>query len=217
MNEATQLSIDRMVDGELSASDQRVLLENCEKHDHWRELALAYVESQVLEHELGSFERERTEPTALDSVPHEPLVAPQSRSHEPWNGLSLAAAVLLSLGLGYGLNWWWQDDVLPNYANVESVQPQQPIPDPAETMPFLVSDATGSEMRQVTLPLVNASDLGPDWQQKLQRTELPEDLIREFRANGVNVRQQRTMVPVRLPDGRLVVVPIDYFFEELFQ
>ena len=49
-----QALINRMVDGELGDEEQRALLADCERHSRWRELALAYVESQVLRAQLSS-------------------------------------------------------------------------------------------------------------------------------------------------------------------
>ena len=49
----SQLQIDRMVDGQLTVAEQRALLLACDTDNRWRELALAYVESQVLSNALG--------------------------------------------------------------------------------------------------------------------------------------------------------------------
>lgn len=246
----TELHIDRMVDGELSAKEQRELLLACETDDRWRELALAYVESQVLGNALG-------ESTFLmaDAVSDETPIAKgepiPSESAQPtereqragvherrgshaaprhWHTLSLAAAVLISLGIGSGLGWWWQgvnpgtpSNVAeslsePNKTQLAQGSNQQPSGKSAvETMPFWVTDSNGSELRQVALPLVNASDLGPNWQQELRQPDLPPDLVEELRDRGMKLRQQRTMIRARRADGRLVLVPIDYFYEELFQ
>ena len=101
--------MDRMADGELSSDEQRNLLLKCEEEDRWRELALTYVESQVLGGELSqpSFLSGANEASSKE------VVAPSQNDSKPsrdWNVMSLAAAVLLSLGLGYGLGWWWQGD-----------------------------------------------------------------------------------------------------------
>jgi phospholipid transport system substrate-binding protein len=50
--------IDRMVDGELTTDQQCSLLADCEEHAGWRDLALAYVESQVLTKELKALGNE---------------------------------------------------------------------------------------------------------------------------------------------------------------
>ena len=83
-------------------------------------------------------------------------------------------------------------------------------------MQFTLANPTTNELQQIHLPIVSVSDLGPDWQTRLRPT-LPEDLLQEMRAGGLNVRQTRTVTPVRLPDGRRVLVPIDYYFEQPYQ
>ncbi len=54
--------IDRMVDGELSVEQQRVVLLACEENHQWRDLALAYVESQAWGHELRSLTQDPGSP-----------------------------------------------------------------------------------------------------------------------------------------------------------
>ena len=209
--------MDRMADGELSSDEQRNLLLKCEEEDRWRELALTYVESQVLGGELS-------QPSFLSDVnaSSKEMAAPSRNNSKPsrdWNVMSLAAAVLLSLGLGYGLGWWWQGD--SNLSSLQMAKDNQTSPAPpivknkVQTVPYYVSDALNGK-RQVTLPIVEASDLGPNWQQQLQRTSLPEDLVRELHSKGMKVRHRRTMEHVRLEDGRVMIIPIDYFQEELF-
>ena len=119
-----QLQIDRMVDGELSANEQRELLMMCDSEDRWRELALAYVESQVFAKELNDF----GQTTIVASEPNVTPVTPapirpdlQHRTESPergWSVMSLAAVILLSLGFGYGMGWWLQGDAsTPNFAS----------------------------------------------------------------------------------------------------
>jgi|GEM_PF-2785756 len=229
---ATTISLDRvmdrMVDGELSSDEQSNLLLRCEEEGRWRELALSYVESQVLGVELREPTFLRDEKVASSKVAPagESTVQPRrvSKPSQDWNVMSLATAVLLSLGLGYGLGWWWQGDPAGAGANPRSVQlakdnesspPAQLVKNKVETVPYYVSDAT-NQKRQVTLPIVPVSDLGPNWQEQLQRTSLPEEMVQELRSKGMNVRHRRTMERVRLEDGRVMIVPIDYFYEELF-
>lgn len=258
-NGSNELQIDRMVDGELSTAQQRELLRACDADNRWRELALAYVESQVLGKALGdaTFLAEDSHNRSEEKVDSSKAIvasdvapdAASERSIEPqgmsprtaedassigssyWNTWALAAAVLISLGTGYGLGWWWQGadpemsinmaqdrSTNPNSSQLAQANPSQTNGKPElETMPFWVTDSSGGELRQVSLPLVNASDLGPNWHQELRQPDLPRELVEELRGRGVKLRQQRTMIRARRSDGRLVLVPIDYFYEELFQ
>jgi hypothetical protein len=219
MTNEQQILIDRMVDGELTTDQQRSLLAYCEEHAGWRELALAYVESQVLMKELKALSSEATRPQ--DSVLRNRKEAMVESSS--WNALSLAAAIVLSLSLGYGLSWWWQDESTHSNVGTDSLAQSldfdpswEDSTDRSSSMQFTLSNPATSELQQIDLPIVNASDLGPDWQQHLRPT-LPQELLQEMRAGGLNVRQTRTVTRVRLPDGRRVFVPINYYFEQLYQ
>jgi len=212
--------IDRMVDGELDRAAERQLLLDCESTNEWRQLALAYVESQVLKREMTSL---RSEPTALATGAIEPPVPKRSArttesgdlpiSKDNWNAWSLAATVLLSLGIGYGVGWGWQN-TSPANSSFTANQPQENRA--TSSMQFTVSHPSTQELQQVEIPVLQATDLGPDWQQKLQ-AGAAEGLLREMQSQGLNLRQERTLTPVRLPNGQRVVVPVDYFYEQPFQ
>ena len=221
--------MDRMVDGELDRDDERQLLLDCEANDNWRELALAYVESQVLKREMSGLLSER-EPTALaagtiasESSAPKPVAnaigspAYVSRSEESpksnWNAWSLAAAILLSLGVGYGMGWGWQNTSPTNPSFTANQTNENGF---SASMQFTVSHPSTRELQQVEIPVLRATDLGPDWQQKLQAGS-EDDLLREMQSQGLNLRQERTLTPVRLPNGQRVVVPVDYFYEQPFQ
>ena len=68
----------------------------------------------------------------------------------------------------------------------------------------------------MALPIVEVSDLGADWQERLQDTSLSDDVVREYRSKGINVRHRRVVERVQLEDGRIMYVPIDYYQEQLF-
>ncbi len=208
--------IDRMVDGELDRDAERKLLLDCEANNEWRELALAYVESQVLKREMGGLLNEPTSRASVESaspsVPANNVTEPANRS---WSFWSTSAAILLSLGVGYGMGWGWQNTSMSNpsfTANREEIGTTSSTP---LSMQFTVSHPATRELQQVEIPVLRATDLGPDWQQKLQIGA--DDLLREMQSQGLNLRQERTLTPVRLPNGQRVVVPVDYFYEQPFQ
>ncbi len=223
MTTTRQEQIDRMVDGELTAQQQRELLIDCEENSRWRELALAYVESQALGCELKQMV---SDTTISPMVAQDPV---ESSAMTPW---ALAAAVILSLSIGYGGGWWLQSDnpmVATGGASSESVESdaRQVASNQAATMPestskvpesmqFTVAHPTTNELRQIQLPIVNASELQPGWEERL-RPGIPADLDRELQAGGLKMEQSRTVVPVRLKDGRRVIVPVDYYIERPFQ
>lgn len=218
MNQDRQIEIDRMVDGELDAAQQRAVLLRCEEQNSWRALALAYVESQTWGAEFKAIDRLPARVQASEKPAGERL----SRKSRAWNSWALAASVLFALSVGYGLHWWWQADASPSSAAPLANVPADLTAKSGEqgakirSMYFTISNPLTNELQQIELPIVRASDLGPDWQEQI-RPEVPAELLREMRAAGLKVRQTRTMTPVRLSDGTQVIVPIDYYFEQLYQ
>ena len=212
MTDERQHKIDRMVDGELAMEARRDLLLQCDEKSQWRDLALAYVESQTLSGELKSFVAEST-------VAKQTYTPDKSGTAEKsWGPWALAAGLLLALGFGYGAGTWWQSSGVGT-ANVavaptdgsETTELLKP-----ESMQFMVGNPGTNEMQQVQLPIVNASDLQPGWEDQL-RPGIPDELRRELRSGGIDMQQMRTVMPVRLQDGRRVIVPIDYYIERPFQ
>lgn len=207
------IRIDRMVDGELDCEQQRDLLLHCQEQDQWRDLALAYVESQALRSDLKTYVDDGTAKPRADVEE----AKRDSESARSWNPMALAAAIFLSLGLGYGLGTWWLDDA-GVASGIAELVPQQPRTEKAKpsSMQFMVANPGTNELQSINLPVLNASDLGPNWQTQL-RSQVPEDLLREMRERGVNMQQTHTITPVRLSNGKRVLVPIDYYIEHLYQ
>ena len=212
-----QKQIDRMVDGELNAAQQRELLLECEERDHWRDLALAYVESHAFTTELKGFADFPTERETIQP-PHD-HAGESDRRQSSWNAWSLAAAVLLSLSIGYGAGWSWKLPSITTFGKDRIVQGKDlsTSPDRAQSMQFMVANPLTNELQEIQLPLVNSSDLEPGWQNRLRPKRLPDDLLRQLNAGGLNVQQTRTLTPVRLRDGSRVIVPVDYYIERPFQ
>ncbi len=217
--------IDRMVDGELSVEQQRVVLLACEENHEWRELALAYVEDQAWGHELRSLAQDSGS-RWNNAVASQPNAGGRDREETarrtyvptPWHPLSLAAAIFVSLTLGFGLGWWGQIDVdrLPSRV-VATVDDLPPAPSsvaeqaqlPYSSMKITVSDLAANELKQIELPIVRASSLGDDWQSRLHNP-VPESVINEMRGRGHEVTQQHWMIPIRLSSGQRVIVPVNY-------
>ena len=240
-----QLLLDRMVDGELGGDERRELLLKCENQQQWRELALAYVESQTLRDDFMAFaqtdfsglgatsesgETVETNETTQGNGSHDRSSdrSPSGRSMESggvsWSPWALAAAVLLSLGLGYGAGW-----LQTPAARIVDRIPESPDNDVAlggaaqqgsgqESMQFTVSNPLTNELQLIDLPIVNASDLGPDWETRLHADERNHaGFVRKLRDQGWNMQQTRAVMPVRLQDGRRVIVPVTDYVERPFQ
>src|SRR5262249_14635902 len=93
--------LDRLVDGELSASERRELLSALDDEPGaWRRCALAFLESQALRSQLGSLAVESTEP-ALVTRAERPQPVSAGNRVRTWGALAaVAAGLLLAFGLG---------------------------------------------------------------------------------------------------------------------
>lgn len=217
-------NIDRLVDGELNRNAEREFLLECEANNSWRDLALAFIESRALEQEMKGLMS-----AVRDTAPNRDSKVQPSSPRKPrpeqttWDAWSLAAAVLLSLGIGYGMGWGWQRTT----SGASEFVAEQPIHRPTNqtinpasnrpaSMQFMVDHPATRELQQVEIPLLQATDLGPDWQQRLQ-TNSWDRIVDDMRRQGLNLRQERTITPVRLSNGQRVVVPVDYFYEQPYQ
>ncbi len=214
MNRETisQHQIDRMVDGELESDQQRQLLLNCEEHPHaWRDLALAYVESQTLKCELKGL---ATEPAAGPGYQRR---EPRARWQLYTRSFSLAAAVLLSLALGYAGGLWWRGYRVEYPQTAEGTSSSGEFRGPtmnhavepsSSLIQLTVADAANNEFRQIDVPVVAAAELGPDWREQVPQA-VPSEVVSKMQKLGHDVRQNRRYIPMRLQDGRRVVLPYD--------
>src|SRR4051794_31390065 len=104
-NEANLL--DRLVDGELSGSERRQLLQSFDNRpEGWRRCALAFLEAQSWREEIGQVARDRV------AKPKEskPSPSPLPASHKlRWGTGATWLAMAASLLLAFGLGWLQRD------------------------------------------------------------------------------------------------------------
>jgi hypothetical protein len=58
------------------------------------------------------------------------------------------------------------------------------------------------------VPAVERNKVDQEWLQKLPPA-VPDDVMQAFNRTGHRIEQQTELVPVRLQDGRQLVVPVD--------
>ena len=114
MNESIdRFALQRLLDGRLSENERALFFELVDENpEHWRTIALAFVEEQLLRSELRG---------TVSSLP----VAEQ-RGRFRWTFfLAQTAAILLVLGVGTWLGWEWRSstDELTGYVMVVEPQP----------------------------------------------------------------------------------------------
>jgi hypothetical protein len=216
---------DRLVDGELDRRAQAELLSRLDENpSDWRRLALAFVEAQAFGAELRGIAAERPRVPSPEARPEQR--APQLRtdssapnSHSPWSKLlSLAATMLLAVGIGFGVGRVWQRDggtpVGPPTNGTETVDQQdypewpQAIAQNPGSQPQGMMTVQAADGSPVELPVYEAS-YGTEKMLSADGTSVPPEVIRALRSRGHEVKQQRRLWPIDLGDGRQIIVPVD--------
>lgn len=106
--EPDHLLIEKLIDGELSPQQRRELLSRLDQQPQgWRRCALAFLEAQAMEEELGALVREAAGPVGPREVAPQPRVSTPARRafwtrHVP-SALAVAASFLVALWIG--ANW----------------------------------------------------------------------------------------------------------------
>jgi hypothetical protein len=205
--------LDRLVDGELPDGERRELLKTLERQSSWRQCALAFLEAQSWRDALFGYEGEAAEiapPASASSQdvrergdaaePVQLAVTPprddqQSHGHfghwRSWVGM--AASFLLTLSLGMYI----QHALHPNSAPaargidagpVRNIGPGQAMPN---TIVLPPQQDQGAESRTSAKPVV------------------PDAVRQALEQSGYRIQQERIFVPMQLPNGQQVSVPID--------
>lgn len=223
-----ELDIQRCVDGELSEAAQQELLQRLDETDiGWRDLALAFVENQVIAGACRRAAERETEPPAAISP-----AAPRTRQHAAppiarrrlsvtnWT-VTLASAVI---GVGIGLLAGGGRSVVDSTATppvataasdpapTSARDPDSPtthdtdFPQPVMNVEF--ADASG-DASNWTLPVYAADDLGPDYWQA--GDVLPSEIERDLSRRGYRLDHEREFYSIPLDDGREIAVPVDTY------
>src|SRR4051812_36317057 len=95
--------LDRLVDGELSDSERRQLLESLDKRpQNWRRCALAFLEAQSWRKEMGQVSRGLASETI---VPKSPALSRSPSRNPSLSKVATWLAMVASLVLAFGLGW----------------------------------------------------------------------------------------------------------------
>jgi len=228
----------RLVDGELPPSEYRQLVKSLEKHpDGWRRCALAFLESQAWRHDIAAVATpDVVANKPAQASPLVPRPAPGWGSvASRWS--MMAASWLVALAIGAW--WFRPAPVVqsPPQLHVANMvapgAPEAEIP-PSRVPPeprTLVDNSTSPSGERLTsravegeVEFVMAGNHG-DWQPS---TRLPlrslnqepagrevEDfwaapaIVELLRRSGRQVKHDQVMVPLELPDGRQILVPVE--------
>ncbi len=134
----------RLADGEMSASERSAFLQECEIKPHqWREVALAFVEAQIIRQELTVFEEDEKPATP----PPKPMPKPGPRLL-PW---LLAACLMVALV--------WQNGTPQSLTSPITSSPREE----QAASPYRLRVADGD------LPIYEASQFPEVWQAKVNQ------------------------------------------------
>ncbi len=216
--------LDRLVDGELSAEEYAAVLRSLDDApDGWRRCALAFLEAQAWQREMGSMGREAKSPTA-SVVAIRPAAAVKR-----WPVLlAVAASFLLAFGLGVAtrpLSPTTSPTSAGGQLAQDSTRPSLPsdrvdmAPSPGEfaasssavpsgDVTFVMDRGDGSGGREVSVPVF---DWSPESERRLsgQPTAPSSEWQRVLQRIGHDVQTHKHFIPVETGDGRHVLFPVD--------
>jgi len=216
---------DRLVDGELNATEYEQLLASLDDHPNgWRQLALTFLEAQAWCSELGAMRKDA-------EVRSGPAVR---ATHWHWLPLTLAVAASFSLAFWLGLAWNGTADESgpPQIAGIAS-SPGASSPgasSPSASSPDSVSDGTAAEQRaasgsgpwgQVTLVMDRDDGSSEEIEVPVYRwgdartgrafansMTIPIELRNALQRAGYQVRRDIRWTPVDIDGGNRVFVPL---------
>ncbi|HEY3391774.1 MAG TPA: hypothetical protein VGK58_03650 [Lacipirellulaceae bacterium] len=208
---------DRLVDGELSPAERRLLLASLdERPGGWRRCALAFLEAQCWSEGLGQLLREPEEsPHAREKNHVVRAAVPREARRRSALWLAFATGLLAAFTLGV----LWRSGAPIGVSNPaqRGTNIAQVIPPPTSSSPHATSAADAltlwvrDEMgnaRPLRVPLVDAGTL--DQQLGLQfQTGLPADVRDRLQDRGFDVQSKRRYAPLWLENGRPMIVPVE--------
>ena len=192
----SETQLQRLVDSELSHEERQIFLSEIERTPElWREVALAFVERQVLEQELGSMFQ------AVVKDPEKSVTKSPSYKRTLWPA-ALAALLMLSLGFAAGQFFTQQASrgkpagvVSANNAPRESSDASQP----SYRLKLSAMSQTGSP-QTIEVPIYE--------QAQLQRQSPAQQANDALSARGYAVDWDTNYLTGQLQDGRRLIVPV---------
>jgi hypothetical protein len=223
---------DRLVDGELGEAERRSLLASLDAApEGWRRCALAFLEAQTWRESFGDFTpavRKMPPPTipSPDASPRSPR-----KQRKPLGAMgtvmAMAASFLVALGLGsWAFHGPRSDTVAPasnqfagvpgtiaptptiSAANQDPIRRNSPSASTPWQMVKLQAPGLTGDDRPLQLPAQPRERLDDDFF-KTVPNPLPDSVRQAFERTGHAVSMHRELVPVRLKDGRELIIPVD--------
>jgi hypothetical protein len=211
------LLLDRLVDGELSQSERRQLLESLDKRpDGWRRCALAFLEAQSWREEMGQVAGGLACDTNQLKLPASSVIPSRtSRWSSVTIWLAMAASLLVAFGLGLMQHERGHSTAggsSDSSGQVASVTPPSNSGSRGGTksgdaVTFFVQGEDGRK-HPVRVPLVDAGTLDKQLGVQFQ-TGLPDDVRNQLKDSGYAVQSKRQYAPLWLENGRPMILPVE--------
>ncbi len=220
MDERNDRRLDLLVDGELNENDRRELLCGLDgEPDGWRRCAIAFLEAQAWKQAVGAMFRPAAQ---AEAKPRAAKTADWRRRVEM--ALAIAASFFVALAVGMHLRSGGSNlaartgslgGMTPAMTRVSPPGPGgvQQFAQPAASLSPLQTvalTARGADGKPHTFALsaVEGDRITEAWIRDLP-TPVPPAVLQALTASGQQVQQRRILVPVQMPDGRRLVVPVD--------
>ena len=228
---------DLLADGELEEARRRELLTGLDhRPGGWRRCALAFLEAQSWKRELGALARNPL-PRTPESTPTDDETisrvkdGPRRRRSPGWitTVLGMAASFLLAVGLTM-LSRDLQRPGVPgqvpsgqmasmtgaDFPSPTTTSPRRAIGGirrtPGERGNVHVVGMAGRDPKGVSstarLPAVAQDRLDEDWLSTAP-SAVPDGVAQAFQRAGHDVSRSRQLLPLRMKDGRRLMVPVD--------
>ena len=223
-----EFELDRLVDGELEEPRRRELLARLEAiPEGWRRCAMAFLEAQCWRESFGKAFEDADHPATAESPSFESKPVPAKsifsvrRSHLHVM-VAMAASFLIAL---FGV-WHFRgggdpvrpispptSDVVSDVAAPRFLQkkpPQQPVISDRPSEPWKIVNVarTDRDAPPVQYPAVERDRFDRGDVDRLS-DGTPLHFVKSLKDSGHHVERSRSYVPVRLEDGRRMVVPVD--------
>ncbi len=222
---------DLLADDELDDTRRRELLGGLDdRPGGWRRCAMAFLEAQSWRREMKGFLDEpspETVPTLLEKPTPKKNDTPPPKRRKRFNLsnplLSMAASFLLAIGLtsliqdmrhgggpvigGSGSQFASVVDQGAQQAGISplgfSIEPHKDV-----QLVRINGRAPSGKPQSVRLPAIAQDRLDHSWL-KTMPSAIPAELVQQYQQAGHEVQTSRQLLPIRLSDGRKLVIPVD--------
>jgi hypothetical protein len=237
MNPIDPLKLQRLVDSEMDDKQVRqVLADAKDRPDHWREIAIGFVENQTWSRAFKNRDSSHETGDSSDTHPRLAKTQPGQRSTS-YSGLVMAATVLVAATIGY-MTSQIQNRNLPVSSVTEDVPPvSSPLLADNSSASSQLADGSSDDQPQMTqadyhleVPeehlgeLASAGPVAPvplysinnveqlnQFNQRPNTPSISPEILKQLAGSGYQMEQDVNYISGRLGDGRSFVVPVRTF------